>query len=63
MVSENTFGLIVEVSLQFKFFATNNQDEYGKIIVGITLVGEMGAKNIRLRTNFELVISQIKGEA
>lgn len=40
---------MVEVSLRLKFSATNNQVEYEKAIVGITLAVMMEVENINIR--------------
>lgn len=63
VILENEANLVVEVSLCFKFYATNNKVESEAVIVGITLAVEMEEKNIKLRIYSHLVVSQVKGEA
>lgn len=42
VILENKFRLVVEVSLRFKFLGTNNQVEYEELVVGISLIEEVG---------------------
>ncbi|MCI11736.1 hypothetical protein A2U01_0032838 [Trifolium medium] len=51
------------VSLKFAHSATNNQAEYETCIAGLNLALEMGAKNLKLHTDSQLVVTQIRGEA
>ncbi|MCI06143.1 gag-pol polyprotein, partial [Trifolium medium] len=63
LILESEEGLVIEVSLKFSFPVTNNQAEYEACIAGVDLALEMGAKHLKLRTNSQLVVTQIKGEA
>jgi ribonuclease HI len=63
LILESSEGLIVEVSLKFSFTTTNNQAEYEACIAGLKLAHEMGAKGVKLRTDSQLVVTQVKGEA
>ncbi|MCI20601.1 gag-pol polyprotein, partial [Trifolium medium] len=63
LILESQEGLTVEVSLKFSFSATNNQAEYEACMAGVDLALEMGAKYLKLKTNSQLVVTQIKGEA
>lgn len=52
-----------QISMCFELCITNNEVDYEATILDITLVTRMGAKSIKLRTDFHLVILQIIGEA
>lgn len=54
---------MIEVSLRFKFPTTNNQVEYEEVIAGVSLVEEIWEECLKLITNSQLVVSQIRGEA
>lgn len=53
---------MVKVSLWFKFSSTNNQYEYGVVITELTLVAEIGAKNVKFRTYPNLCFSSQRGK-
>lgn len=59
LILKNGVSLMVKVSLPSELFSTNNQVEYEAVIVGINLAIE----NIKLKTDFQLVISQFKWES
>lgn len=56
LIWENEHGLVIEVSLIFKFPITNNQFEYEAVIVDPALASEMGAKNVKLQENSQLTM-------
>jgi hypothetical protein len=43
--------IIIEQSLRFEFKASNNQAEYEALIAGMTLTQEMGAENLRAKSD------------
>ena len=49
-------------SYKLNFQCTNNIVEYEALLLGLKLLKKLGAKNIMVRGDFELVIKQIKGE-
>lgn len=49
--------------MRFEFLTTNNQVEFKSVITRMTLDEEIGVEHIRVRTNSQLVMSQIKGES
>lgn len=49
VILKNNYGLMIKVSLRFKFSTTNNQAEYDTVIAGISLVKEIGAECHKLR--------------
>jgi hypothetical protein len=49
-------------SYKLNFQCTNNIAEYEALMLGLKLLKKLGAKNIMVRGDYELVIKQIKGE-
>jgi len=62
IVLEGPGDLFIEQSLKFEFKASNNQDEYEALIAGMYLAHEMGAENLRARSDSPLMTCQITGE-
>ncbi|XP_074369023.1 uncharacterized protein LOC141709030 [Apium graveolens] len=48
-------------AIHFKFYVTNNDDEYEALINGLKLALEVGAMNLIVRSDSELVVNQING--
>src|ERR1044072_5335429 len=55
-------GIQVEQSLRFNFKASNNQAEYEALIAGMSLAIEMDAIQFLIRSDSQLVVSQVQGE-
>ncbi|KAL0716176.1 hypothetical protein Bca4012_065498 [Brassica carinata] len=49
-------------AVRCNFKATNNESEYEALIVGLTLTHTMGAENIQVFRDSQLIINQVKGE-
>ncbi|XP_074356266.1 uncharacterized protein LOC141695965 [Apium graveolens] len=47
--------------IHFKFYATNNNAEYEALINGLKLALKVGAVNLIVRSDFELVANQVNG--
>jgi len=62
IILEGPNDLLIEKSLRFEFKASNNQAEYEALITGMNLVREMGAENLRVRNDSQLITSQITRE-
>lgn len=62
LIREREVELTVEVSQCFKFPTTDSQAEYEGVITGLSISAKMGIESIKLMTNFQLIILQIKGE-
>ena len=43
------------------FKATNNESEYETLITGLTLAHQMGAENIQVFGDSQLIINQVQG--
>ena len=55
-------NVIIEKSLRFDFLATNNEAEYGALLIRMTIVQRMGEKSVKVFSNSRLVVGQVKGE-
>src|ERR1044072_714981 len=55
-------GTQVEQSLRFNFKASNNKIEYEAPIAGMTLEVEMEALQLLIRSDSQLVVSQVQGD-
>jgi len=62
VVLEVLGNLHLEQALQFVFKATNNQAEYGTILVRLNLAYDMGAHEVTCKSDSQLVIGRIKKE-
>lgn len=55
-------GKVTEYALKFQFKATNNEAEYEAVLAGLELCKSLGAGRIKLFTDSQLVVNQIRGE-
>ena len=55
-------GISIEQSLSFDFKATNNQAEYEACLAGLRTAYHLGAREVTICSDSQLVISQVKGE-
>jgi ribonuclease HI len=62
IVLEGKGDILIEQSPIFEFKASNNQAEYEALIAGMNLTHEIGAENLRARSDSQLETSQITGE-
>ncbi|XP_058783680.1 uncharacterized protein LOC131658400 [Vicia villosa] len=62
IILENDEGLIIEVSLVLSFNTSNNQAEYEALLAGLRLVEDVGALEVKIYTDSQLVASQISGD-
>ncbi|GAU31790.1 hypothetical protein TSUD_22360 [Trifolium subterraneum] len=62
IILENGDGVLIEVSLGLSFPTTNNQAEYEAFLAGLRLAEDMGAEEITIFTDSQLVASQVSGE-
>ena len=53
---------VLKYGVQLKFLVTNNEAEYEAILTRLRIVKALGAKNILLRSDLQLVIGQVRGE-
>ena len=52
----------MKYGVQLKFSVTNNEAEYEAILTGMRIAHALGAKNILLMSDSQLIVGQIKGE-
>lgn len=62
IILENREGILIEVSLAVSFLTSNNQEEYEAFLVGLHLAKDLGAKEIKIYTDSQLVASQVRRE-
>jgi len=62
IVLEGLNDVVIEKSLHFTFKMSNNQVEYGAIIVGLTLSKEVGVQKLICRTDSKLTFAHLIGE-
>ncbi|GAU25741.1 hypothetical protein TSUD_216720 [Trifolium subterraneum] len=62
IILEKGDGVLIEVSLGLSFPTTNNQAEYETFLAGLKLAEDMGAEEIKIFTDSQLVASQVLGE-
>ncbi|XP_058746471.1 uncharacterized protein LOC131619385 [Vicia villosa] len=62
IILENGEGLIIEVSLVLSFNTSNNQAEYEALLAGLRLAEDIGAREVKIYTDSQLVASHISGE-
>lgn len=55
-------GIILEQDLKFDFPTSNNQAEYEALIAGLSLAKEVGAKQLKVCSDSQLVTNQVNGE-
>ncbi len=51
VILEGPGDVLIEQSLRFEFKASNNQAEYEALIAGMNLAAEMGAENLRAKSD------------
>ena len=62
VILEGPNDIMLEYSLKFNFKATNNQAKYEALLIGLCLAKEVGARSLNIRSDSQLVITQLKGE-
>ncbi|KAK2356969.1 hypothetical protein QL285_094283 [Trifolium repens] len=62
IILENGKGIVIEVSLTLSFPTSNNQAEYEAFLAGLRLAEDIGARQIKICTDSQLVVSQVLGE-
>ena len=54
--------ITIEKSLRLGCSATNNEDEYEALLVGMIMVQKMGGKAVKVFFDSRLVVGQVQGE-
>ena len=53
---------ILKYAVRLQFSATNNEAEYEALLTGLSLAKALGAKNLIVQVNSQLIIGQVKGD-
>ena len=53
---------VLKYGVQLKFPVTNNEAEYEALLAGLKVARALGAENVVLKSDFQLVIGQVRGE-
>ena len=61
-VARDESGVVVDEACRFLGRATNNVAEYSALILALERAGELGARELEIRADSELVVRQMKGE-
>ncbi|XP_059455029.1 uncharacterized protein LOC132185246 [Corylus avellana] len=62
VVLEGPNGEKCEATVQLKFNTTNKEAEYKAMILGMNIAREMGVKNLKVRSDSQVVVGHIQGE-
>ncbi|XP_027156411.1 uncharacterized protein LOC113757207 [Coffea eugenioides] len=62
LLLEGPQGEVCSYALRFGFPATNNEAEYEALIAGLQLARRLGAQQIHVRSDSQLVVRQVLGE-
>ena len=54
--------MVVEHSLTLSFPTSSNQAEYEALLAGLRLAEDLGAREVQIFTDSQLVVSQVQGE-
>ena len=54
--------ITIEKSLRLGFSATNNEEEYETLLMGMVIVQKMDGRAVEMFSNSRLVVGQVKGE-
>ena len=52
----------MKYGVQLKFLITNNEAKYKAMLTGLRMARALGAGNILLNSNSQLIIGQVKGD-
>ena len=55
-------GFLIEYVMKLDFPTTNNEAKYEALIAGLGLAGTLRVKNLKVRGDLKLIVSQVKGE-
>jgi Tfp pilus assembly protein PilZ len=52
-----------QYAIKLDFVTTNNEAEYEAVLAGLSIAREMGAKNVEIRSDSQVVVSHVQGIA
>ena len=53
---------VLRYGVQLQFIATNNEAEYGTVLMGLRVAKALGARNLKLNFDSKLVTGQMNNE-
>lgn len=56
-------GETFQYAIKLDFVTTNNEAEYKALLAGVSIAREMGAKNLEIRSDSQVVVSHVQGSA
>jgi len=62
VVMLNPEGKRFQYAIKLDFVTTNNEAEYEAVLAGLTIARELGARDIEIRSDSQIVVGQISGE-
>jgi ribonuclease HI len=58
----NPKGQVFRFAVKLNFVTTNNEAEYEAVITGLSISREVGATNVEIRSDSQVVVGQVQGE-
>ena len=52
----------LKYAIRLQFIVTNNEVEYEALLIGLSLAKALGAKNLIVQVDSQLIIGQVKGD-
>jgi ribonuclease HI len=52
-----------QYAIKLDFVTTNNEAEYKAVLAGLSIAREMGAKNVEIQSNSQVIVSHVQGVA
>ena len=53
---------VLKYVVRLQFLATNNEAEYEALLIGLSLAKALGAKNLIVQADSQLIIGKVKGD-
>jgi hypothetical protein len=60
---ESPDGESFRYAIKLDFVTTNNEEEYEAVLAGLSIAREVGAKNVEVRSDSQVVVSHVQGLA
>jgi ribonuclease HI len=57
------YSVDIDLSVRLEFFCTNNQVEYESLLHGLEYLRDLGARDINVFGDSNLIMQQIRGES
>jgi ribonuclease HI len=56
-------GVYIDLSIRFEFACTHNQVEYESLLHGLEFLRDLGARNVDVLGDSNLIMQQVKGDS